>query len=56
MRKAIDLEYTARPLNILSAFQHDSIPGMIYVEACSSAQVSQACNGLVGVYLSHEST
>src|ERR1700734_1288748 len=51
-RKAIDLEYTARPLFILSAFQRDSLPGMIYVEARSSQQVSQACNGLVGVYLS----
>ncbi|KAJ7733090.1 hypothetical protein B0H14DRAFT_3898953 [Mycena olivaceomarginata] len=52
MRKAIDVEYSARPLNILSAFQRDSLPGMIYVEARSSQQVSQACNGLVGVYLS----
>jgi transcription elongation factor SPT5 len=50
MRKAIDLEYTARPLSILSAFQRDSLPGMIYVEARSSQQVSQACLGLVGVY------
>ncbi|KAF7362025.1 Transcription elongation factor SPT5 [Mycena venus] len=39
MRKAIDVE-------------RDSLPGMIYVEARSSQQVSQACNGLVGVYLS----
>lgn len=50
MRKSIDVEYTARPLNILSAFQRDSLPGMIYVEARSSKLVSQACNGLVGVY------
>ncbi|KDQ56765.1 hypothetical protein JAAARDRAFT_36254 [Jaapia argillacea MUCL 33604] len=50
MRKAIDLEYTNRPLQILSAFQRDSLPGMIYVEARSSKQVSEACNGLVGVY------
>lgn len=50
MRKAIDLEYTARPISILSCFQRDSLPGMIYVEARSSQQVSQACNGLVGVY------
>ncbi|KAJ7072492.1 transcription elongation factor SPT5 [Mycena amicta] len=52
MRKAIDVKYSARPLQILSAFQRDSLPGMIYVEARSSQQVSQACNGLVGVYLS----
>ncbi|KII93202.1 hypothetical protein PLICRDRAFT_130771 [Plicaturopsis crispa FD-325 SS-3] len=50
MRKAIDLEYTARPLSILSAFQRDSLQGMIYVEARSSQQVSQALQGLVGVY------
>jgi len=52
MRKSLDMEYTARPLNILSAFQRDSLPGMIYVEARSSKQVSQACNGLVGVFVS----
>lgn len=51
MRKSLDMEYTARPLNILSAFQRDSLPGMIYVEARSSKQVSQACNGLVGVFI-----
>jgi len=50
MRKAMDVEYTARPLSILSAFQRDSLPGMIYVEARSAKQVQQACNGLVGVY------
>jgi len=50
MRKAIDVEYTARPLNILAAFQRDSLPGMIYVEARSAKQVQQACMGLVGVY------
>lgn len=50
MRKAIDMEYTARPIAILSAFQRDSLPGMIYVEARSSQQVSQACQGLVGIY------
>ena len=46
----MDVEYTARPLSILSAFQRDSLPGMIYVEARSAKQVQQACNGLVGVY------
>ncbi|EPQ50819.1 transcription elongation factor Spt5 [Gloeophyllum trabeum ATCC 11539] len=50
MRKAIDLEYTNKPLSILSAFQRDSLPGMIYVEARSSKQVSEAINGLVGVF------
>ncbi|KZT26128.1 transcription elongation factor Spt5 [Neolentinus lepideus HHB14362 ss-1] len=50
MRKAIDLEYTNKPLSILSAFQRDSLPGMIYVEARSSKQVSEAINGLVGIF------
>ncbi|KAG9308343.1 hypothetical protein JVU11DRAFT_12109 [Chiua virens] len=50
MRKAIDLEYTAQPLSILSAFERDSLPGMIYVEARSTQQVNQAIKGLVGVY------
>ncbi|KAH9903261.1 transcription elongation factor Spt5 [Cubamyces lactineus] len=50
MRKAIDLEFSNRPLNILSAFQRDSLPGMIYVEARSAKQVSEAINGLVGVF------
>ncbi|KAH9077820.1 transcription elongation factor Spt5 [Lactarius deliciosus] len=36
MRKSLDLEF-------LSAFERDSLPGMIY-------QVSEACNGLVGIY------
>ncbi|RDB17280.1 Transcription elongation factor SPT5 [Hypsizygus marmoreus] len=50
MRKSLDMEYSARPLTILSAFQRDSLPGMIYVEARSAKQVSEACNGLVGVF------
>ncbi|KAI8989014.1 transcription elongation factor Spt5 [Trametes punicea] len=50
MRKAIDLEFSNRPLQILSAFQRDSLPGMIYVEARSAKQVSEAINGLVGVF------
>ncbi|KAI0761362.1 transcription elongation factor Spt5 [Trametes elegans] len=50
MRKSIDLEYSNRPLQILSAFQRDSLPGMIYVEARSAKQVSEAINGLVGVF------
>jgi transcription elongation factor SPT5 len=50
IRKSIDLEFSARPLQILSAFQRDSLPGIIYVEARSSQQVSHALNGLVGVF------
>ncbi|KAI0311407.1 hypothetical protein OF83DRAFT_1271398 [Amylostereum chailletii] len=50
MRKAIDYEYTNHPLQILSAFQRDSLIGMIYVEARSQKQVLDACQGLVGIY------
>lgn len=50
MRKALDLEFSNRPLQIFSAFQRDSLPGMIYVEAHSAKQVADACNGLVGVF------
>ncbi|KAM6501207.1 transcription elongation factor SPT5 [Amanita muscaria] len=52
MRKSIDVEFTAKPLQILAAFQRDSLPGMVYVEARSAKQVIQAVNGLVGVYIS----
>lgn len=51
MRKAIDVEYTGKPLQILSAFERDSLPGMIYVEARSAKQVIDSCHGLVGVFL-----
>ena len=46
----MEQEFTARPLQILSAFQRDSLPGMIYVESHSSKEVMQAINGLVGVF------
>jgi transcription elongation factor SPT5 len=50
MRKSLDLEFSNHPLQILSAFERDSLPGIIYVEARSQKQVSEACNGLVGIY------
>ena len=50
MRRAIDTEYSARPFQVLSAFQRDSLPGMVYVEARSAKQVNEACQGLVGIY------
>ena len=50
MHKAIDTEYSARPLQVLLAFQQDSLPGMIHVKACSVKQVNEACQGLVGIY------
>ena len=50
MRKAIDLEFSSRPLKILSVFQRDNVPGTVYVESRSQAQVQQSLNGLVNVF------
>ncbi|KAG9084752.1 transcription elongation factor spt5, partial [Ceratobasidium sp. 370] len=52
MRKYIDKEHGNAPLEIFSAFQRDSLPGLIYVEAHDAKQVSTALNGLVGAYVS----
>ncbi|KAL5639866.1 hypothetical protein ACGC1H_006441 [Rhizoctonia solani] len=52
MRKYMDKEHANNPLEIFSAFQRDSLPGLIYVEAHDSKQVSTALNGLVGAYIS----
>jgi transcription elongation factor SPT5 len=42
------------PPQILSTFQCDSLPSMIYVEARCARQVNEACNGLLdGMYPSH---
>lgn len=51
MRKSIDLEYSPTPLEVYSAFQRDSLPGMIYVEARSLGHVENAIRGLVGVFV-----
>ncbi|TFL05740.1 hypothetical protein BDV98DRAFT_522976 [Pterulicium gracile] len=56
MRKSIDVEFSAKPLSILSAFQRDSLPGIIYVEARSSQHVLAATNGLIGVFVSRGAT
>jgi len=50
MRKTIDFDASGKTLQILSAFQRDTLVGMIYVEARSAKHVQEACNGLVGVY------
>jgi transcription elongation factor SPT5 len=50
MRKALDMEFSQQPLNILSAFQRDSLSGSVYVEARTSQQVNRACQGLIGFY------
>jgi transcription elongation factor SPT5 len=36
MHMALAVEYSANPLQIVSAFQYDSLPGTIYVEAHTS--------------------
>jgi transcription elongation factor SPT5 len=50
MRKALEVEFTAKPLNILSVFQRDNLQGIIYVEARSAKDVRQAIEGLYGVF------
>lgn len=40
----------AQPIEIISAFQRDSLKGYIYVEARSEAHVRNAIQGLVGMY------
>lgn len=52
MVKSLDLQYSEKPLSIYSAFQRDSLPGFIYVEAKNRSAVETACQGLVGVYMS----
>ncbi|EEB07020.1 transcription elongation factor Spt5 [Schizosaccharomyces japonicus yFS275] len=50
MRKAMDLQYSGRPLDIISAFQRDSLIGYIYIEARKQAHVLAALQGVVNVY------
>lgn len=40
----------AAPLQIISAFNRDSIKGFLYVEARSESHVRTATNGLIGIY------
>ncbi|GAA5823557.1 hypothetical protein JCM3770_002784, partial [Rhodotorula araucariae] len=40
----------AQPMQIISAFQRDSLKGYIYIEARSEAHVRNAIHGLVGLY------
>lgn len=49
----MDKDVTTNPLEIYSAFQRDSLPGMIYLEARNEQHVKQAVAGLVGVYASN---
>lgn len=52
MQKTLDLELSSTPLEIYSAFQQDTLPGLVYVEARAPGHVEAAVKGLVGVYLS----
>lgn len=50
IRKALDAEFTAKPIKVLSAFQRDNLHGMIYVEGGSAKDVKDATDGLYGVF------
>ncbi|KAM6501702.1 hypothetical protein JOM56_001679 [Amanita muscaria] len=52
MRKSIDVEFTGKPLQIMAAFQRDSLPGMVYAEAYRAKTSHPSCGWLVGVYIS----
>ena len=52
MHKAIDLEYSNHPLQILSSFQRDFLPGTIYIKVLSQKQVLESCNGLIDIFIS----
>nr|ODN89919.1 transcription elongation factor SPT5 [Cryptococcus depauperatus CBS 7841] len=51
-RKVFSQQSSANPIDVISVFCRDSIPGMIFIEARQSAAVSAAINGIVGIFLS----
>ncbi|ODN82947.1 transcription elongation factor SPT5 [Cryptococcus amylolentus CBS 6039] len=51
-RKVFAQQYSANPIDVISVFCRDSIPGMIFIEARQSAAVSAAVNGIVGIFMS----
>jgi transcription elongation factor SPT5 len=52
IRKQFDMEIRKTPLQILSCFFRESIPGYIYVEAYQQAHVMTAVQGMSNVYAS----
>jgi transcription elongation factor SPT5 len=51
-RKVFQAQYAANPIEVISVFYRDSLPGMIFFEARTSAAVSQACMGIIDVFIS----
>jgi transcription elongation factor SPT5 len=51
-RKVFALQYSANPIEVISVFYRDSLPGMVFFEARTSASVSQACQGIIDVFVS----
>lgn len=51
-RKVFHSTYSGNPIEVMSVFYRDSLPGLIYLEARQSAAVHAAVAGIVGVYLS----
>ncbi|WVR08642.1 transcription elongation factor SPT5 [Kwoniella sp. DSM 27419] len=51
-RKVFSQQYSANPIEVISVFCRDSLPGMIFLEARQSAAVSAAINGIVGIFAS----
>ena len=46
------VEYATNPMDVISVFSRDSLPGMIFVEARQAASVTAAVTGIVGVFIS----
>lgn len=44
------MEFGKNPLQIISAFERASLPGLVYVESRSKEAVVHATNGLIGVF------
>ncbi|ODV58022.1 transcription elongation factor SPT5, partial [Ascoidea rubescens DSM 1968] len=52
LQKKLNLQSTARPLDIYTAFQRDNFAGYIYIEARRPEAVDYALKGLVNVFTS----
>ena len=51
-RKVFSLQYSANPIDVISVFCRESLPGLIFVEARQAASVTQAVMGIIGVFIS----
>lgn len=49
-KKVLAMEFTAKAVNIISAFERTSLPGYVYVEARSKEAVINACATIAGVF------